>query len=102
MRANVFLVLWFCMFMVCSPAVVAKQPGSQGQTSRGPKFKFGECGGARACLGEAGMESLLRKSGLQKHRTVDDLAKMLDEDKDLVCINTYACLLDLSMKVSGG
>lgn len=83
MRAKVFLVLWLCMFMVCSPAVVAKRPGSQVQKSRGPKLSFGECGGAKACLGEAGMDKLLKKSGLQ-NRTVDDLAKMLDEDDDLV------------------
>jgi hypothetical protein len=93
MRAKVTLVLWFCMVLVCSSAALAKrpeQPDGQGQRIHGPKFNFGDCGGVKACLGEAGMGSLLRTSGLEKHRTVDELAKMLDEDDDLVC--TTPCL----------
>jgi hypothetical protein len=47
------------------------------------EFNFTGCGGAAKCLGESGLERLRIRAGM-KHRTRAQLAKVLDEDNDLV------------------
>jgi hypothetical protein len=62
-------------------------------------FNYTGCGGAAKCLGDAGLEKLRIRSGM-KHRSRAQLARVLDEDHDLVR-NMEGCYLDSTFGVPG-
>lgn len=86
MKPNVVLVVGLCLLLACTVEVHGKRQGNR--RARGPKFNFVDCGGSRACLGEAKLNSLVKDTGLQEIRTADHIAKLLDEDHDLVGMQT--------------
>lgn len=47
------------------------------------QFNFSDCGGAHICLGPQKLERLRQRAGGAR-RTVQELAKALDEEHDLV------------------
>lgn len=85
----------FCLLLaLCLIGGVHAAKKDKGQR-RGPQYDFSACGGAKACLGEAKLNQVLAKTGLNQHKTVDDLAQLLDTDDDLVsrrnCTQLTAC-----------
>lgn len=67
----------------------AANGGNPNPNSLKEKSNFGDCGGAKTCLGVEKLERLLKKTGLDTHKSVDELAQQLDQDDDLV---SYCCL----------
>lgn len=47
------------------------------------KKDFAACGGAKACMGAQKLDRIRRRSKMS-HKTVDEVAQILDEDDDLV------------------
>lgn len=79
---TVAVVLLFATLTQAAPPPHAQKPAEW----KGKK-DFAACGGAKACMGVQKLDRIRRRSGMA-HKTVDELAQILDQDKDLVS----ACL----------
>jgi hypothetical protein len=67
------------MVLLCTPALAAPNPDKL-------KFNFGGPGGALAALGKPRLERIRRING-QQDKTLDEVARMLEGDPDLVSLD---------------
>lgn len=72
MRSNVFLLFVAILVLVDVPKAASRH-----------EYNFSACGGAQLCLGASKLERLRRRSGLVT-KTIQQLAKELDDDEDMV------------------
>lgn len=73
------LLAALCVLLSASQCAAEKPQGSLPNL----KFDFKRTGGSKASLGVSRLERLRNRSGMD-HKTADELAKLIDDDDDLV------------------
>jgi hypothetical protein len=70
------------VLVTLTQAAPQRQQQQKPDTWKGKK-DFEACGGAKACMGVQKLDRIRRRSGMG-HKTVDEVAQILDQDDDLV------------------